>query len=259
MRWRMELLDPKLPAWKCELDDDNARSRLDNNWYSPAAWLAEIEIERAVKRGKFLSKTILDICEPKGIGTGDRPDEDGAIGIIEGRNLRPNYIIPIFMKFAAEGSDLIPNDLLVGKDGEPGTVAIVTTAFLDYCKDAAIGGHVYRLRLKEQFRPVAPFISAFLNSRIGQALLRKRIAGGTTPTIRKTDIEMVPVLIPADLKCPEEVRDGITETQKRVLESMDNLGPSRGIAALTGMTDIQTRLPTNWAGGGGLRSSRIVS
>jgi len=255
----VKLLDPKLPAWCIELDDEDPTSRLDNNWYSPAARLAETELERAVHGGRFSIKTIEEICEPGGIGTGGSPEEDGEIGIIEGRNLRPNYVIPIFMKFASEATDLIPNDLVVGKDGEPGTVAIITEALLEYCESIAIGGHVYRLRLSEQYRIVAPFISAFLNSRIGQAILRKRIAGGTTPTIRKADIQTVEVLIPTDFKCPGGIANAVYETQKRVLESMDNLGPSKNIDALTGMKDIGARLPVNWAGGGAARSSRIIS
>jgi hypothetical protein len=255
----VELLNEKLPIWESELDDDNPKARLDNNWYSPAANIAEEEIEKAAAAGQFFIRDMAGICEPSGIITGGSPEEDGAIGIIEGRNLRPNYVVPIFMKFASEPMDLIADDLLIGKDGEPGTVAVITQAFLDYCKGVAIGGHVYRLRLREKFRPIAAFISAFLNSRIGQAIIRKCIAGGTTPTIRKTDIEKVQVLIPSSLKCPSGLKESIVETQNRVLESMDNLGPSKGIGALTGMSDIPTRLPTNWAGGGAQRSSRIVS
>jgi hypothetical protein len=255
----VKLLDAKLPAWYIELDDDDPTSRLDNNWYSPAARLAEVELQRAADSGRFFIKTVEEICEPKGIDTGSAPEEDGEIGIIEGRNLRPNYVIPIFMKFASEPTDLIPNDLVVGKDGEPGTVAIITESLLDYCGSIAIGGHVYRLRLLEQYRVVAPFISAFLNSRIGQAILRKRIAGGTTPTIRKADIKTIEVLIPTDFTCPGGMANAVQETQKRVLESMDNLGPSKNIDSLTGMKDIAARLPVNWAGGGAARSSRIIS
>jgi hypothetical protein len=47
-----------------------------------------------------------------------------------------------------------------------------------------IGNHVYHIRLKQTFQVLAPVISSFLNSRTGQAIIRKRIAGGTTPTIR---------------------------------------------------------------------------
>jgi hypothetical protein len=255
----MELLESQLPIWACELDSSDSRARLDNNWYSPAAYFAKAEVERAVQGGTFIIKPLEEVCEPGGVITGGSPDADGEIGIIEGRNLRPNYIIPVFMKFANAPTELIISDLLIGKDGEPGTVAVVTGTFLEYCGGGvAIGNHVYRLRLAERYRSAAAFMSAFLNSRIGQALLRKRIAGGTTPTIRKADILGVEVLIPADLRSPPEVESAIIERQKRVLESMDNLGPSKGIAALAGMSDIPAALPTNWAGGGATRSSRIL-
>src|SRR5437899_1496624 len=111
MRLPLKVLDPKLPAWYIELDDEDPESRLDNNWYSPAARLAEAELGRASRSGRFSVKTIEEICEPGGIDTGVSPEEEGDVGIIEGRNLRPNYVIPIFMKFASEPTDLISNDL----------------------------------------------------------------------------------------------------------------------------------------------------
>lgn len=39
--------------------------------------------------------------------------------------------------------DLQSGDLLIGKDGEPGTVAVITQELLEYCKALTIGGHVY--------------------------------------------------------------------------------------------------------------------
>jgi len=184
----------------------------------------------------------------------------GEVGLIEGRNLRPNYVIPLFMKFGREPMAIVAGDILIGKDGEPGTVSMVTGDLLEYCQQRlTVGGHVYHARLAKRYRELAPFISVFLNSRNGQALIRKQIAGGTTPTIRKTDIGNVPVLVPADDKCPNDIGDAVIRTQQRIIDAMDNLGPSKSVAASVGMREVDIHLPTNWAGGGAQRSSRIIS
>jgi hypothetical protein len=255
----MKVLEKSLPIWVSDVEDGAPTDRLDNNWYSPAGHLAELEVSRVARSGKYRLMTLGELSEPRGIVTGGAPEDEGHVGLIEGRNLRPNYVLPVFMKFSTEAMDMLVGDLLIGKDGEPGTVAPVTKALLDYCNAVTVGNHVYRIRLQKKYRPLAPFISAFLNSRIGQAILRKRIAGGTTPTIRKTDITEVPVLVPADERCPEKIADAVVETQKRILEAMDNLGPSKSIAGEVGIPEMNVRLPTNWAGGGAQRSSRIIS
>ncbi len=255
----MELLNKQLPLWVSSLESDDLEARLDNNWYSPSAWAADEEIRVAAISRKFKLITVLELCENDGINTGVSPEDDGEIGVIEGRNLKPNYVVPLFTKYAYEASDLKAGDLLVGKDGEPGTVALVTDSLLRYCPHIAVGCHVYHLRVREEYTVLAPFISAFFNSRAGQALLRKRIAGGTTPTIRKSDIAGLPVIIPADKKCPTEIREAILQTQESILQSMDNLGPSELAIKHIGIADIDVRLPVNWAGGGASRSSRLLS
>jgi hypothetical protein len=254
----MRLLDKSLPIWVSELDGFLSTERLDNNWYSPAAVVAENELHKVAQKGKFALRPLIDLCERRGINTGSSPDDDGQIGLIEGRNLRPNYVIPLFTKFGSSPMDIRPDDLLIGKDGEPGTVSLVTASLLRYCKQLTVGGHVYHIRLASQYRELSPFISAFLNSRNGQAMLRRRIAGGTTPTIRKTDIGQIPVLFPTDRQCPSELREAIVETQDRIIQSMDNLGPSRNIAAVAGFEEVDIKLPVNWAGGGATRSSRLL-
>lgn len=124
--------------------------------------------------------TLRKVSERTGIITGVSPTAGGSVGLIEGRNLQANCVIPLFTKLGAVPTDLMPGDLLVGKDGGPGTVALITKPLLDYCDALTLGGHVYRIRLKEEFRCLAPFFSAFLNTRIGQAVLRKRIVFSST-------------------------------------------------------------------------------
>lgn len=255
----MELINKGLPIWIQRLEGDDPSERLDNNWYSPAAVLAEKEMRKAARSGRFTVIALEALCEADGIDTGGSPDDEGTVGLIEGRNLRPNYIIPLFMKFGIEAMKVECGDLLMGKDGEPGTVAMITEDLLHYCQRLTIGGHVYHIRLAERYRELAPYISVFLNSRNGQALIRKQIAGGTTPTIRKPDVGRILILIPTDGKCPADIRDAVFTTQRSIIQAMDNLGPSKTIAEQIGMADVDVRLPTNWVGGGAQHSSRIVS
>ncbi len=116
----MELLNKQLPLWVSSLESDDLEARLDNNWYSPSAWAADEEIRVAAISRKFKLITVLELCENDGINTGVSPEDDGEIGVIEGRNLKPNYVVPLFTKYAYEASDLKAGDLLVGKDGEAG-------------------------------------------------------------------------------------------------------------------------------------------
>jgi len=241
------------------LGDDDPEARIDNNWHSPAAALAEAIMERMHAAGEYQLLHLIDLAETGGIATGGSPSPDGEIGLIEGRNLRANYVIPLFTKFGAKPMDLIAGGLLIGKDGEPGTAALITEPLLEFCGALTLGGHVYRVRLKAHFRPLAPFLSTFLNSRAGQAVVRKRIAGGTTPTIRSSDLNTVPVIVPIDRQCPPDIEQSVAETQNRIIEAMQNLGPSTALAQRTGLQRIDVRLPTNWAGGGAQRSSRILS
>ncbi len=255
----MRVLDKTLPVWVAPLAQGAATDRLDNNWYSPSAAAALHEMRRVAADGKFRVTTLGELCPEDGINPGRAKEaEEGTVGMVEGKNLRPNYVLPVFTKQAAAPTAVMPNDLLVGKDGEPGTVAVITKGLLEYCEELAIGVHVYLIRLRPESRELAPFVSAFLNSRHGQALVRRFIAGGTTPTLRKTDMGSIPVIVPADGKCPDGIRKAVEQTQVRVIESMDNMGPSHSLAGLMGMEDAGIRLPTNWAGGGAQRSSRII-
>jgi hypothetical protein len=107
--------------------------------------------------------------------------------------------VPTFIKFSEEqGPDLKPGDILLGKDGEPGTFAVITEELLDFNPEIAIGGHVYRIRLRDEYIKYAYFLALFLNSKLGQALVRKYIAGGTTPTIRSDDLKKIIVCLPKE-------------------------------------------------------------
>lgn len=63
---------------------------------------------------------------------------------------------------------------------------------------------------------------------------------------------------PSNRRCPPQLRAAVLETQGRIIQSMDNLGPSRNIAAEASFEEVDIKLPVNWAGGGAQRSSRLL-
>jgi len=243
---KIEILESFLPIWLSHGDG----YRLDNNFFSPAAYLAEKQI-RALEHDGLGEVMPLGDIWAKVPTPGVPPSPDGLAPLIEGANLRPNCIFPRFSKYADAIEDGVRlGDLFITKDGEPGTAAIVTTALLEKVPTFVWGEHVYRVRLHLQWIDVGPYICAFLNSTVGQALIRKTIAGGTTPTIRKDDLAMVPIFIPQDRKVFGEASKQMNQLQVAVLETVSNLGPSSALSAKVGLKDPPVRLPINWAGGG---------
>ena len=241
-----QVLDSELPVWLSEGD----AHRLDNNFFHPAAHQAEQAIQELARaeQGQVLPLGSLLVEKPV---TGASPTADGLIPLAEGRNLRPNYVVPLFGKFAEEVSvDIEVCDIVLGKDGEPGTAAAITEVLLEYTGDFTIGNHVYRLRLSDEYAQAAYFVTAFINTRLGQALIRKMIAGGTTPTLRKDELLEVHIYVPADRTLWERAKDDIIKIQTAVLASLANLGPSDAAIQRLGISDTLSRLPVNYVGGG---------
>lgn len=225
--------------------------RLDNNFFSPAAYQAEQAIRRLSRSETGRVLALRHLVLPGTLVTGTEPTADGLIAVAEGRNLRPNYVLPIFSKYTEDVAvELLPGDIIMGKDGEPGTVAVITQVLLDYCPPFTIANHVYRFRLKEQYVEAAYLVGAFLNSRTGQALVRKIIAGGTTPTIRRDELSAVPIFVPEDRELWAQVKEEIVRVQAAVLASLKNLGPSDMLIQALGVEEAFARLPINWVGGG---------
>jgi hypothetical protein len=161
--------------------------------------------------------------------------------------------VPVFSKFAAHAApDLCPDDLLLSKDGEPGSFAVVTEELLAYRADLVPGSHIYRIRLAEAYREHACFIALLLNSRLGQALVRRFIAGGTTPTLRSQDVARIPLCLPTAALAHEScrARQRIRQLQARVIETMSSLDASASLLQALGAQEPGARLPINWAGGG---------
>jgi len=248
-----ELLDEELPVWV----SFDLWSRLDNNFYHPAYFEAERTLKRLADSGRMEVHSFGELMsgDPRpGVAT----CEEGSIPILEGGNLRPNYVIPIFTKFAATDDPLNiqGGDILIGKDGEPGTAAAVTDELLEFIarsyERGTIASHVYRIRLREEFQSLAFYVVAYLNSRAGQAILRRYIAGGTTPTLRSGDVKAISVPVPQGgmVSVAEQARSNLVALQKSVLETSQHLAPSHALAEAVGLEDPSARLPINYVGGG---------
>jgi type I restriction-modification system DNA methylase subunit len=244
-----KIIDASLPVWATDGDDD----RLDNNFWSPASFQAAAQVKELEDSGKITKLSFDQIIADKGIVTGVKPSLEGIFGILEGHNLRPNYIVPTFIKFSEEqGPDLKPGDILLGKDGEPGTFAVITRELLDFNPEIAIGGHVYRIRLRDEYIKYAYFLTLFLNSKLGQALVRKYIAGGTTPTIRSDDLKKIVVCLPRENAetTTRGSEDTIRTLQSDVIKVISNIEFSANLLDTIGARAPEARLPINWSGGG---------
>lgn len=243
------VLDERLPVWTSQ----GQAERLDNAYWSPASVQAAAELERLAQAGRVQRCLLGDLLAPGSPAVGITPTGEGRLAVLEGHNLRPNYVVPVFSKFATHAApDLRPDDLLLSKDGEPGSFAVVTEELLAYRAEIVPGSHIYRIRLAEPYREHACFIALLLNSRLGQALVRRFIAGGTTPTLRSQDVARIPLCLPTAALAHESrrARERIRQLQARVIETVSSLDASASLLQALGAQEPGARLPINWAGGG---------
>jgi len=246
------VLDEKLPIW---ITNDNIEYRLDNNYFHPSAYKAEEYIEKLVNEGKVVKKNIREIKSEiiPGVSPSKGADEMD-IPVIEGGNILPNCISPPFFKYAFEKEEYETSkvekyDLIIVKDGSPGTVAVVTPKLLRYYTKLYASYHTYIIRLKEDYKKYCFYISAFLNSKLGQAIVRKYISGSVSPTIRDNDLLDIRVVIPTNDDILEKLRTDIESLQESVILSTKYISPSKHIDTIFN-TPKMPRLPINWLPGG---------
>ena len=111
-------------------------------------------------------------------------------------------------------------DILIIKDDSPGTVAGVLRPLLRFFDEyETVGEHDYIIRLKTGHKELASFIAAFLNSEIGQALVRRYITGAIGPSISERHIESLPIVLPPD-EIFKEAKEKLEDLQKTVIEMM---------------------------------------
>jgi len=237
----IEVLDWELPVWIT----DEMGDRLDNNYYSPSYIEARKKIE------PLGTRAFGDLID--NIRSGTNPTEDGDIPLLEGRNLSPNYIMPDIEKYAKISEEdkkekiLKENDILIIKDGSPGTVSVILKPILDFFNGLITAGeHIYIIRLKQEYITLAPFITAFLNSKTGQALLRRYITGAISPSISDSSLKEIPIPMPNE-DVVKEAKEKLEELQRIVIEIMHPTKISEKILEKIGIKDdIQSYLPMNW-------------
>lgn len=219
----LKIYDKRLPIWSVE-PSEITTDRIDNNYFSPASIKAVGKINQMRKfyEVKELGKIIDEIT------SGSGPVSEGDIPLIEASNVYPNYIAPYFEKFGVMDEDLLlkENDILIVKDGSPSTVAPITKPLIERFPKMMPTYHVYRVRLKEKYLRFATAISSYLNSKVGQAILRRYISGGVSTTIRDNELRKILVVIPKDHEVTE-VNKELQKLQKSVLSSLDFLKPSK--------------------------------
>lgn len=244
--FRVEILNRNLPIWVSTDLNDEPSSRIDNNYFH-ASFNGVINNINNIS--SFELRKLMDLGEVFTGETGEGED----IPVIEGLNVAPNTIFPIFEKFVGRENAILINfrDILVVKDGSPGIVAPVTQSFLDQYSEVGVGTHVYVVRLYEEYKPLSAYISCFLNSTYGQALLRRYIAGSVSPTLRKEDLEEIIIPLPRDESIIQECEQWLEDLQRQVLEGTDFIKPSEETIRILGQVPQLPRLSTNWYSGVG--------
>jgi len=245
----LKVLDEKLPVWSLKSDD----YRMDNNFVSPSSIIATDLLHKLEQEGKYELKSLDSLVE--NIESGLAPVDDGDLSMVEGGNIQPNFVFPVFVKRGSigegeEGFVLSEGDLLMVKDGTPATFAPISKAVVEAFGQVMFSYHIYRIRLKKEYTPLAFYFSSFLNSKLGQALVRKYISGGVTPTIREDELRKVLVPIPKDALVISDAKEKLEAIQKSVIASIGSLQSSEQLDKLMNPEDALPYLPANWLGAG---------
>lgn len=241
----LRVLDEELPIWSTKGWD----YRIDNNYFSPARFIAEEKLQEM--KDKYHIKTLDDVS--KDITSGKSPSSGGDVPLLEGGNILPNHIDPHIKKWTSEYVDeekenpyISPHDLIVVQDGSPGRFTSVAEILIEERGDIMVSNHCYLIKIKEEYRTHSAFISTFLNSRIGQALVRKYVAGSVSPTIRDDEINSLKIPIPKDEETSKSYKERIEELQKSVLMADKFLTPSKDIEEKLSGDRKLPGLPVNW-------------
>lgn len=259
------VIDAKLPIWEdlSFFQEQEADGRLDNNYFS-ASYEKALELLNDLDGDKYDVKTLGSIRKDYFTGlepTNVEPDEEGAIPLIEGTNVMPNVILPSFEKFTKIEDDgkhvIVEDDILLTKDGSPGVVSAVSAELVGALKEefgyerTAIATHVYKIELKEAYGKYSPLIGTFLNSKLGQALIRRYVSGSVSPTIRRDDVERILVVIPKDEVMVDDARKKLATLQRQAIDYSRYVESSNELVTkMFGRKVELPKLPVNWMPGG---------
>jgi len=260
-RIKTKILSDKLPIWEdySPFQEHMPDERLDNNYFS-VAYDKALEALETLDSNKYSIHMIGEIMQDR--FTGLSPQKDGDTPLIEKTNVMSNVILPIFEKFATvengkEKFIIEKDDLLLSKDGSPGVASAISEGLLNILRDefgiekVAIATHVYKIQLKEEYKKYAPFIGAFMNSKLGQALVRRFISGSVSPTIRRDDVDKIIIVIPKENNLVNETRLKLAELQRQAIAYSRYVQYSNELVAkMFDKTPEIPKLPINWMPGG---------
>jgi len=236
------ILKSDLPIWVSgELPED----RIDNNYSHPA-------YQTAIDWINSLSLPIKTIGELKeNIFVGETPKEEGEIPVIEGRNIKPNCLFPDFQKYTDnEDIALQEYDIVIVRSGTSGLAALILPRILKNIGQLAVSDHIHVLRLREEYKQCAPFICVFLNSKIGQALIRRYVGGSISPTLNRRDLVNIPIPLPQNNEILERSEEFLNTLQENFLQYSRFVSPSDRLLEILGLTESLPKLPVNWMPGG---------
>lgn len=260
-------LGDDFPVWEdySLLQPQNNDERLDNNYFSNTYELALRYLQTLEDSSIVEVKTFDEIILSYTAGT--EPEKNGDCPLIEKTNLLPNTILTSFEKFATFDTNkkfhIKLNDILLSKDGSPGVACCVTQRLLDILQKklgyegGVIGTHVYRIELKTEFQKYASFLTLFLNSKLGQAIVRRYISGSVSPTIGSQTIKRMLICIPIknskkliddSIQYLNLLQNEIFSTTKRVDYSNDLVKELAKDGNLE--PPVISRLQINWNHGG---------
>lgn len=239
-----DILSPHLPVW---LSHSIPQDRLDNNFFHPAAEIAVRWIETLAHEQHLPVRTIGQLSNNQ-VFHGQTPTQDGSIPTITGIQMNPNVIYPNLEKFGPDDARRLRRwDVLIVTHGTTEHVAVVTPSFLELYPKVTFSAELHCIRLSNH--ELAPYVCLFLNSRVGQALVRRFIAGGVIPTLRQEDLLAIPIPLPSESVMDESHRL-LEALQDSFLQAARFTEPSNRLLERLGLTEPLPYLPVNWMPGG---------
>lgn len=265
---KTKTLEKSLPIWVDHSLEDNKKipleHRFDNNYFA-CSYFESLNYLKQLMDNKIVEvKYFEDLIFEKFTGIG--PNDDGDVPLIDGKKIRPNTVNPVYQKFATIDDSkkkflINMGEILVTKDGMPGAFAIITESYLNTFKEVynfdkvALSTHVYKVILKKDYEQYSSFIVAFMNSRVGQGLVRHFISGSVIPTIGSDDIDklLIPIPLGKSKKILPSVEEQINKLQHGTNELAKTVSFSNKIInSLFDKTNVSPdlALTCNWMPGG---------
>jgi hypothetical protein len=254
---KTNFIDEKLQVWEdlSSFQEQEPEERLDNNYFS-IAYEKALEALDTLPSSKYRVKSIQEIIEYYQSGL-DPEEEETAVPLLEGKNVMPNVILPTFDKFVLTVDDetklINADDILITKDGSPAVASAITEGLVKSFREdfgyerVAIATHVYKVKLKDGYKPHSAFIATFINSKLGQALIRRYFSGSVSSTVRGDELIRVLVVIPNDNEISETIKKEIQKLQDEAIHYSRYVEISNQLVTRMFGRELKLpKLPINW-------------